>query len=139
MVLLLWILFVIYVSFLSLLCCRVCPLQPCDHLLKKGRPLGSLVCCVFLCFCHLPNWCFGSGMVLDCIDSRSMQLLSIFICFYLFCLYTASMLFHQPQCCIHIGFWFGTCTIGRQTKERRLRGLEVDFQQKIIYLKISIR
>ena len=66
-------------------------------------------------------------------------LLSTFICFYLFSLYTASMLFHQPQCCIHIGFWFWTCTIGRQTKERRLRGLEVDFQQKIIYLKITIR
>ena len=35
-VLLLLILFVIYVIFLSLLCCRVCSLQPCDHLLGKG-------------------------------------------------------------------------------------------------------
>ena len=22
------------------------PLQPCDHLLRNGRPLGFLVCCV---------------------------------------------------------------------------------------------
>ena len=29
-------------------------LQPCDHLLGKGGPLGCLVCCVFLCFCYLP-------------------------------------------------------------------------------------
>ena len=30
--------------------CLCCSLQPCDHLLGKGRPLGSLVYCVFLCF-----------------------------------------------------------------------------------------
>ena len=29
----------------------------------------SLVCDVFLCFCHFPIWCLGSGVVLDCIDS----------------------------------------------------------------------
>ena len=51
-VLLLWILFVIYVSCFSFLCCRVCLLQPCDHLLGKGLPLGSLVCDVFLYFCQ---------------------------------------------------------------------------------------
>ena len=41
----------------------------CGHLLGKGWPLGSLVCDVFLCFCHFPVWCPGSGVVLDCIDS----------------------------------------------------------------------
>ena len=36
-------------QFLSLLYCRVCSLQPCCHLLGKSWPIGSLVCCVFLC------------------------------------------------------------------------------------------
>ena len=44
----------------------------CGHLLGKGLPLDSLVCDVFLCFCHFPIWCFGSGMELDCIDSWSL-------------------------------------------------------------------
>ena len=35
----------------------------------KGWPLGSLVCDVFLCFCHFPMWCPGLGVVLDCIGS----------------------------------------------------------------------
>ena len=30
---------------------------PCGHLLGKGWPLGSLVCDVFLCFCHFPCRC----------------------------------------------------------------------------------
>ena len=38
----------------------------------KGWPLGSLVCDVFLCFCHFPIWCSGSGVVFDCIDSWSL-------------------------------------------------------------------
>ena len=75
--LLLWIIFVIYVSCLTLLCCLACYLQPCEPsppppplppdepLLGKGWPLESLVCYVFLCFCHGPIRCFGSGMVLD--------------------------------------------------------------------------
>ena len=54
---------------LSLLCCLVNFLQPCDHLLGKGWPLGSLVCYVFLCFCHIPKWRPGSSVVLDCFDS----------------------------------------------------------------------
>ena len=33
-----------------------------------GLPLGSLVCAVFLCFCHFPMWCSVSGVVLDCIE-----------------------------------------------------------------------
>ena len=47
-------------------------LQPCGHLLAKGLPLGSPVCDVFLCFCHFPIWCPGSGVVFDCIDSWSL-------------------------------------------------------------------
>ena len=35
-------------------------------LLGKGLLLCSLVCAVFLCFCHFPT---GSGVLLDCIDS----------------------------------------------------------------------
>ena len=35
----------------------------------KGLAFGSLVCDVFLCYCHFPMWCPGSGVVLDCIDS----------------------------------------------------------------------
>ena len=57
-----------YVSSLSLISCVVCSLQPCDHLLGKGWPLGSLVFDVYLCFCHFPIWCLGSGVVLVCID-----------------------------------------------------------------------
>ena len=38
----------------------------------------SCVCDVFLCFCHFPIWCLGSGMVLDCIDSWSLA--SFFYC-----------------------------------------------------------
>ena len=40
----------------------------CGHLLGNGWPLGSLVCDVFLCFCHFHVWCPGSGVVFDCID-----------------------------------------------------------------------
>ena len=34
--------------------------------------LLALLCDVFLCFCHFPIWCSGSGVVLDCIDSWSL-------------------------------------------------------------------
>ena len=46
--------FVIYVSCLSLLFCLVFSLQPCDHLMGKSWPLGSLVCYVYLCFVIFP-------------------------------------------------------------------------------------
>ena len=61
--------FFIYGSRLSLWYCIVFSLQSCDHLLGKGWPLASLVCDVSLCFCHFPIVWFGSGVVLDCIDS----------------------------------------------------------------------
>ena len=38
----------------SLSHCHFCFLKPGGHLLGKGGPLGSLVCDVFLCFCHFP-------------------------------------------------------------------------------------
>ena len=53
---------------LSLPYCHVCSLQPCGHLLEKGLLLGSLVCDVFLWFCHFPMRFPGSGVVLDCFD-----------------------------------------------------------------------
>ena len=62
--------FVIYVSCLSR--CLISSLQHCGHLLGKGWPLGSLVGDVFLCFCHFPMWCPGSGVVFDFIDSGSL-------------------------------------------------------------------
>ena len=43
-----------YALCLSLLCCLACSLQPCNHLLGKARPLGSLVCRVFVCFVTFP-------------------------------------------------------------------------------------
>ena len=49
---------------LSLLYCDGYFLQSCGHLLKKGCPLGFLVCDVFLCFFTLPFPCPGSGLVL---------------------------------------------------------------------------
>ena len=51
--------------FRVLLYCLVSSLQPCGHLLEKGRPLASLVCDVSLCFCHFPR----ADVVFDCIDS----------------------------------------------------------------------
>ena len=40
--------------------------------------LGCLACCVFLGFRHFPIWCYGSGMVLDCIDSWSLPSYSLY-------------------------------------------------------------
>ena len=57
---------VIYVLCLS--CFRVCFLLPCGHLLGRADLL-ALVCDVYLCLCHFPMSCPGSGVVLDCIDS----------------------------------------------------------------------
>ena len=40
---------------------------------ERGLPLGS--CLWFsIVFCHFPIWYPGSGVVLDCIDSRSLRL-----------------------------------------------------------------
>ena len=77
-VLLSWILFVICASCLS--CCIVSSLQPCS--------LGSLVCDVFVWFCHFPMWCHGSVVVLDCINFWSVPT-CLLIC------YIVSLLFGQ--------------------------------------------
>ena len=37
------------------------------------------MCDVFTCFCYFPKCCLGSGMVLDCIDSRSFPS-SLLVC-----------------------------------------------------------
>ena len=42
----------------------------CLFLAALWSPVDSLVCDVFLCFCHFPIRCPGSGVVLDCVDSR---------------------------------------------------------------------
>ena len=56
--------------FVMLSCLFIAALwSPAGKGLGKGWPLGSLVCDFFLCCCHSPMWCPGSGLVLDCIDS----------------------------------------------------------------------
>ena len=67
-VLLLWIICVIYV--LCLPCFRVCSFLPCGNLKGKCWPLCSLWC--LLWFCYFPIWYPKTGVVLDCIDSRSV-------------------------------------------------------------------
>ena len=38
---------------------------------SAGKGLTSLLSCMrcFLCFCHFPIWCTGSGVVFDFTDS----------------------------------------------------------------------
>ena len=57
--------------FLSCVCfafMRVCWLMFWGHLLGKGWPLGSRLCCLMVSLL-LSRWYPGSGVVLDCIDS----------------------------------------------------------------------
>ena len=68
----LWIFFVVCILCLPLLYCLLCYLQSCDHLLEKGLPICSLACDVFLCLCHFPIWCPGSGVELNSIDFCSL-------------------------------------------------------------------
>ena len=79
---LLWIHFVIYVSCLSLLCCLDVSLYPCAHLLGKGQTswLSGVWC--FLVFRHFPIWCPVSGVVLDCIGSRSLFKINMVRCVF---------------------------------------------------------
>ena len=63
-VLLLWVPFVICVS-----CLIVIVSCLFTEALWSPAGKGSLVCDVFLCFCHFLIWCPESGVVFDCIDS----------------------------------------------------------------------
>ena len=70
-VLLLWIFYV----FLSCVCYAfvcVCLFVPCGHLLGKGWPLGSRLWCITVSL-SLSHWYLRSGVVLNCIDSRSLH------------------------------------------------------------------
>ena len=89
-----------YVCFVSY--CLVCSLQPCGHLLGKGRPLDSLVCDVFLCFCYFPIWCPGSGVAFE------NQFAFWYLCFVSYCLV------YSLQPCGHLlgrfsCMWFFLC------------------------------
>ena len=56
--------------FLSFVCYAfvyVCLFVPCGHLLGKGWPLGSRLCCLPVSL-SLSHWYPGSDVVLDCID-----------------------------------------------------------------------
>ena len=50
----------------------VCLYVPCGHMLRKGWPLGSRLWCLTVSL-SLSHWYPGSGVVLDCIDSWSLQ------------------------------------------------------------------
>ena len=56
----------VMLSFLVITCCENADL--------------SLVCYVCLCFCHFPVWCYGSGMTLEFIDSRSLPSSLVYVC-----------------------------------------------------------
>ena len=36
---------------------------------ERAYLLALLYVMFFLCFCHFPMWCPGSGVVLECIDA----------------------------------------------------------------------
>ena len=79
--------FATYVSCLYLPCFLVCSLQPCGHLLGKGKPLGSLVCDVLLYFVTFP--CGVLGLVWHLIVSiPDLCLLTYFV--MLSCMFLAA-------------------------------------------------
>ena len=51
---------------------RICLFVPCDHLLGMGWPLDSRLWCITVSL-SLSHWYPGSGVVLDCIYSRSLH------------------------------------------------------------------
>ena len=61
--------------FLSCVCyafVRVCLYVPCGQLLGKGPPRGSRLWCLAVRL-SLSYWYPRSGLVLDCIDSKSLH------------------------------------------------------------------
>ena len=71
-VLLLWIFYVFVLSCVCYVFVRVCLYVLCGHLLGKGWPLSSHLSCLTVSL-SLSHWYPGSGVVLDCIDSRSLN------------------------------------------------------------------
>ena len=61
-----------FLSFVWYAFVRVCLYVLCGHLLGKGWPLGSCLWCLIVSL-SLSHWYPGSGVVLDCIDSWSLQ------------------------------------------------------------------
>ena len=47
-----------YLCFVSVML-SFCSLQPCGHLLRKGLPLDSIVCDIFLCYFTFPFGALG--------------------------------------------------------------------------------
>ena len=46
---------------------------------EKGQTSWPSCVWCFVMFCHFPMWCPGSGVVLDCIDSRSLRLYLLYL------------------------------------------------------------
>ena len=63
--------FMLVLSYFCYTFVRVCLLMPCGHLLGKGWPLSSRLWCLIVKL-SLSHWYPGSGVVLDCIDLRSL-------------------------------------------------------------------
>ena len=76
-VLLLWIIHVI--SCVCYAFVRVCLLMPSGRRLGNGWPLGSRLWCLIVSLL-LSHWYFGSGVVLDCIDSWSLPSFLLIFC-----------------------------------------------------------
>ena len=70
-VLLFWIFCLIYVLCFS--CFRICSLLPCEFASGERADHLVFVCDVYSRFCHFPMWYPESCVVLDCIDSWSLQ------------------------------------------------------------------
>ena len=61
----------VLLSMLHVYLCHTVLYAPCSIIVtcRERAGLLALLCDVFLVFCHFPIWCFGSGLLLDCIDS----------------------------------------------------------------------
>ena len=76
--------------------CLVCSLQPCGQ-------LTSWLTCIdaFMCFCHFPIWCLGSGVLFDWIPD-----LCLFLYFDVSCYLSASSNKHEIS-----SFISGACIV----------------------------
>ena len=108
-VLLLWI---FCVFFLSCVCCvfvRVYLCVPAGGGGRGGGPLGSRLWCL-VAGLSLSHWCPGSGVVLDCIESLSMQpyllleQFSVCVCLFDLILHVLSSIFQLNR---DVSSWVG--------------------------------